>query len=223
MGKVDSRRILYPDMGARRLTLNWAVSEPGHEFPQHIHDASDDTFLVLQGQVDVRQGKSRLPLLAGQAAFIPALQLHGTITTGSGTAILISFQCPPDWALYTGERDSSRPGAPQPKGLITPGAVKLVPFADQNGFFTSPAMGSQCVAAAHRNLGPGEHFITRSTADGEAFLFVWQGGISVQALSQTYAAAERETVFMQGVEEAEVTNTTGAETIVIEVHAPPAL
>ena len=45
MGKVDSRRILYPEMGARKLTLNYAVSQPGHEFPQHVHDYSDDTFL----------------------------------------------------------------------------------------------------------------------------------------------------------------------------------
>ena len=141
MGKVDSRRILHPDMGAKRITLNWAVSEPGHEFPQHVHDYSDDTFLVLQGQVDVRQGDSRKPLPAGQAAFVPSKQIHGTITTGTGTAILISFQCPPDLALYTGARDSSRPGAAPPNGVITPGAVKLLDFADKNGFFTYPGDG----------------------------------------------------------------------------------
>src|SRR5947209_17651463 len=85
MGKVDSRRILHPDMGAKRITLNWAVSEPGDEFPQHVHDYSDDTFLVLQGQVDVRQGDSRKRLPTGQAAFVPSKQIHGTVTTGTGT------------------------------------------------------------------------------------------------------------------------------------------
>src|SRR5947209_10504713 len=155
MGKVDSRRILHPDMGAKRITLNWAVSEPGHEFPQHVHDYSDDTFLVLQGQVDVRQGDSRKPLLTGQAAFVPSGQIHGTITTGSGTAILISFQCPPDMALYSGDRDSSRPGSAPPKGVITPGAVKLVDFSHTNGFFVHPDMGSKRVAVAHRKLERG--------------------------------------------------------------------
>src|SRR2546422_5978021 len=146
MGKVDSRRILHPEMGAKRLTLNYAVSQPGHEFPQHVHDYSDDTFLVLQGQVDVRQGDSRKPLLTGQAAFVPSGQIHGTITTGSGTAILISCQCPPDMVLYSGARDSSRPGAAPPKGVITPGAVKLLDFSNQNGFFVHPEMGSIRVA-----------------------------------------------------------------------------
>ena len=111
MGKVDSRRIVHPGMGAKNMTLNFSVSEPGHEFPQHVHDYSDDTFLVLQGEVDVRQGDSRRALLTGQAAFVPSGEIHGTITTGKGTAILISFQCPPDMVLYTGARDSSAPGA----------------------------------------------------------------------------------------------------------------
>src|SRR5688572_19161158 len=111
MGKVDSRRILHPEMGAKKLTLNYAVSQPGHEFPQHVHDYSDDTFLVLQGQVDVRQGDSRRHLGKGHAAFVPNGQIHGTITTGTGKALLISFQAPPDLKLYSGERDSSKPGA----------------------------------------------------------------------------------------------------------------
>ena len=51
--------MVYPDMGAKRLTFNYIESQPGDEFPQHVHDYSDDTFLVLQGQVDVRQGDSR--------------------------------------------------------------------------------------------------------------------------------------------------------------------
>lgn len=149
MGKVNAIRIVYPEMGAQRFTLNYAPSEPGDEFPQHVHDHSDDTFLVLQGQVDVRQGNSRRPLLTGQAAFVPSGQIHGTITTGTGTAILISFQCPPDFALYTGARDSSRQGAPPPKGLITPGAVKVLDFARRDGFFLYPAMGSTRASAAY--------------------------------------------------------------------------
>jgi len=48
MGKVTSVRIVHPDMGAKRLTLNYSTSEPGHEFSQHAHDYSDDTIVVLE-------------------------------------------------------------------------------------------------------------------------------------------------------------------------------
>ena len=221
MGKVDSRRILHPEMGAKKLTLNYAVSQPGHEFPQHVHDYSDDTFLVLQGQVDVRQGDSRKPLLTGQAAFVPSGQIHGTITTGTGTAILISFQCPPDMVLYSGARDSSRPGAAPPKGVITPGAVKLLDFSNQNGFFVHPNMGSKRVAVAHRKLKPGEKFPTDVAEDGEQMLFVWKGALSVKSMQGVYTAGERETVFISGKNNLEVENSSSDQAIVIQVQAPP--
>ena len=221
MGKVDSRRILHPEMGATNFTLNYSVSEPGHEFPQHVHDSSDDTFLVLQGQVDVRQGDSLRPLLTGQAAFVPAGQIHGTITTGTGTAILISIQCPPDKVLYTGARDSSRPGAERPKGEISPGAVKLLDFANRNGFFVYPGMGSTKVAAAHRRMKPGESFQTAVGEDGQQFLFVWKGAISVKSKQGVHRAGKTETVFISGTNNLEVWNDSSSEAIVIQVQAPP--
>ncbi|MBM3803523.1 MAG: cupin domain-containing protein [Acidimicrobiia bacterium] len=221
MGKVDSRRILHPEMGAKKLTLNYSVSQPGHEFPQHVHDYSDDTFLVLQGQVDVRQGDSRRALLTGQAAFVPSGQIHGTITTGTGTAILISFQCPPDMVLYSGARDSSRPGAAAPKGVITPGAVKLLDFSNQNGFFVHPNMGSKRVAVAHRKLKPGEKFSTRTAEDGEQLLFVWKGALSVKSRQEVFAAGERETVFISGKHSLQVQNSSAEPAVVIQVQAPP--
>jgi len=221
MGKVDSRRILHSEMGAKKLTLNYAVSQPGHEFPQHVHDYSDDTFLVLQGQVDVRQGDSRKPLLTGQAAFVPSGQIHGTITTGTGTAILISFQCPPDMVLYSGARDSSRPGVAPPKGVITPGAVKLLEFSSHNGFFVHPKMGSLRVAVAHRKLNPGERFSTDIAEDGEQMLFVWKGALSVSSPHGVYTAGERETIFISGTNHLEVQNSSSEQAVVIQVQAPP--
>ena len=56
MGKVTSRRIVHPDLGAKWTTLNYSVSQDGSEFSQHVHDHSDDTILILQGQMDLRQG-----------------------------------------------------------------------------------------------------------------------------------------------------------------------
>lgn len=113
MGKVDSRRVVHPDMGAKQLTLNYSLSDRGMEFPQHTHDESEDLFIVLEGSADVRQGESYTPLHQGEAAFIPGGEVHGTITT-SHRAALISFQSPPDMALYRGDRDSSKDGAVAP-------------------------------------------------------------------------------------------------------------
>jgi len=58
MGEVTARRIIHPDLGAKKTTLNFSQSKPGAEFAQHVHDYSDDTILVLQGEVNLRQGDS---------------------------------------------------------------------------------------------------------------------------------------------------------------------
>jgi mannose-6-phosphate isomerase-like protein (cupin superfamily) len=221
MGNVTSRRVVQPDAGAKRLTLNYSVSQDGGEFSQHVHDYSDDTMLILQGQAYLRQGDSRKPFHAGQCAFVPSGQIHGTVTTGSGDTIMISFQVPPDKVLYTGARDSSRPGAAPPKGVITPGAVKFVDFAKQNGFFTGPAMGSQRVAAAHRVLKRGETFVAEVGAEGEGLLFVWKGAIRVKGQTNTYAAGDKDTVFISGPAHFEVSGDSPQETVVIQVQAPP--
>jgi len=221
MGKVTSYRLVHPEMGARRLTLNYSRSEPGNEFSQHAHDNSDDTILIFEGQGDLRQGDSRRGFRAGQSAFVPAGQIHGTITTGTGTAVMISFQTPPDMALYTGARDSSRPGAAAPKGLITPGAVKFVDFAGQNGFFVHPGMGASRVAVAHWRLKPAEKLSTAVASEGEQVLFVRKGAVIVTAESKRYRAGERDAMFIRGPAELEIRNESAGETVLIQAQAPP--
>lgn len=146
MGKTVSKRIVHPEMGARQITLNYSPTVAGHEFSQHVHDNSDDTIVIFAGQADLRQGDSRHRFHAGQSVFVPAGQIHGTVTAADGTE-MISFQTPPDMALYTGSRDSSKAGAAPPKGAITPGAVKYVEFAGRDGLFVNPAMGAKRIAA----------------------------------------------------------------------------
>ena len=222
MGSVTSRRIIHPELGAKMTTLNYSVSTPDAEFAQHAHGSSDDTILVLQGEVNLRQGSSMHLFRAGEAAFVPGGQIHGTVTAGSGEAIMISFQNPPDLALYTGGRDSSKAGAAPPQGLVTPGAVKYVRFDDKNGAFTSPAMGAQKGAGAHRKLKPSESFKTSVPAGGELVLFVWKGAIRVQDKTGSYHAGEKDTVFIQGPAGVTVTGApAAAETRVIQIQAPP--
>src|SRR5436189_5264849 len=84
MGDVTSRRIIHPGLGAKKTTLNLSVSKPGAEFAQHVHDYSDDTILVLEGEVNLRQGDSLRLFKAGECAFVPTGQIHGTVTPVTG-------------------------------------------------------------------------------------------------------------------------------------------
>ena len=222
MGEVTSRRIVHPGMGAKKTTLNYSVSKPGSEFAQHVHDYSDDTILVLQGEVDLRQGDSLKRFRAGECAFVPAGQIHGTITAGTSEAIMISFQNPPDLILYTGARDSKKPGAAPPKGVITPGAVKFLNFATKDGLVTSNAMGSQRAAFAHRKLKPSENFTARAEDGGEQLLFVWKGSIQVKDARGVYTAGEKDTVFLSGPADVAVTAQPVQGATVIHVQAPQA-
>jgi quercetin dioxygenase-like cupin family protein len=220
MGEVTSRRIVHPGMGAKKTTLNLSISQPGAEFAQHVHDYSDDTILVLDGEVNLRQGDSLRLFKAGECAFVPTGQIHGTVTAGKVDAVMISFQNPPDLILYTGARDSKRPGAAAPKGVITPGAVKFVNFREKNGAFTNARLGSNRAAGSHRRLKKGESYRTKTLANGEQVLFVWRGAIRVKDAANTYAADERDTIFINGPVEVEVSGDREGVTELIQVDAP---
>lgn len=221
MGTVTSRRIIHPDLGAKNTTLNLSVSDPGAEFAQHTHGKSTDTILVLEGEVNLRQGPSLHLFKAGEAAFVPAGQIHGTITAGTGPAVMISFQNPPDLVLYTGARDSSKPNAAPVQGDITPGAVKYVNFREKNGQFVGPQQGATVVAAFHRKLRRGEKIQARVDAVGEALFFVWRGAIRVSDGKNEYQAGERDTVFVSGKAQFTVSGDADGVTEVVQVQAPP--
>ncbi len=220
MGEVVSRRIVHPGLGAKKTTLNLSVSQPGAEFAQHVHDYSDDTILVLQGEVNLRQGDSLHLFKAGECAFVPTGQIHGTVTAGTGDAVMISFQNPPDLILYTGARDSKRPGAAKPVGVITPGAVKFVDFKRKNGFFTNAALGSNRATGSYFLLKRNQKFRTEVKAGGEQVLFVWRGALRIRDKGTTYTAGERDTVFISGEAKVQVIGDAEGETEIIQVQAP---
>ena len=194
MGKVVSKRIVHPEMGAREITLNYSPRGAGHEFSQHVHDNSDDTIVIFKGQADLRQGGSRQRFKAGQSVFVPAGQIHGTITVEDGTE-MISFQTPPDMALYTGSRDSSKAGAPPPKGAITPGAVEYVNFSDKNGLFIHPGLGARRIAAGHQRIAPGQSFSLSVPAGSETVVFLWRGEIGTLIQGTLAKAGEKDALF----------------------------
>ena len=114
MGKGSNWRIVHPEMGARRLTLNHGLHEPGQEFTQHLHDESEDMIVVLEGGGSLRQGDTYTPIVAGEGIFVPVGEVHGTVNDSGAPARLISFQAPPDPALYAGKRDHGAGAFPLP-------------------------------------------------------------------------------------------------------------
>ncbi|HWP68717.1 MAG TPA: cupin domain-containing protein [Rectinemataceae bacterium] len=114
MGKGKNWRVIHPGMGASWITLNHALHDAGNEFVQHIHDRSDDIIVVLDGDVSLRQGSAYTPANKGDSLMIPAGEVHGTVNTGKKTARMVSFQSPPDMALYSGERNKSQDERPIP-------------------------------------------------------------------------------------------------------------
>ena len=220
MGEVTSRRIVHPGLGAKKTTLNLSISQPGAEFAQHVHDISDDTILVLQGEVNLRQGDSLRLFKAGECAFVPTGQIHGTVTAGTGDAVMISFQNPPDLILYTGARDSKKAGAAPPKGVITPGAVKFVNFKEKNGFFTNAGLGSKKATGSNFQLKKNKKFRAEVKVGGEQVFFVWKGALRVKDGKKVYTAGERDTIFVSGEAKLEVIGDAEGITEIIQVQAP---
>ena len=84
-------------------------------------------------------------------------------------------------------------------------------------------MGAKRGAGAQRKLKPSEIFKTKVEAGGEQLLFVWRGAIQVKDKTGSYSAGEKDTVFITGPAELEVSGAPGQDAIVIQVQAPPVI
>ena len=219
MGKVDSRRIVHPDMGARQLTLNYSVSERGMEFPQHTHDESEDLFIVIEGGADVRQGESYTPLREGEAAFIPGGEVHGTITT-SHRAALMSFQSPPDMKLYSGDRDSSKEGAvaPVPAEGHQSG-VQIVDIKRASPIFRSPGVW-RCISSAKKGAKhlavdylwlAARETVEMPACESEEIWLMFAGQVEAKSGDSEKVLAVRDAVFLEPGDAVALTHV-GAQT-----------
>ena len=137
MGKGKNWRVIHPGMGANWITLNHALHDAGNEFVQHIHDRSDDIIVVLDGDVSLRQGSVYTPAYKGDSLMIPAGEVHGTVNTGKKTARMVSFQSPPDMALYSGERNKNQDERPVPSGDSVSGVLVVRRKSGSPDFRTS--------------------------------------------------------------------------------------
>jgi len=229
MGKGDSQHLVSPDIGARHLTMNYSVFQPGHEFPQHIHDASADIFIVLEGGVSVRQGDNYLPIRAGDFAYIPPGEVHGTVNQTNEQAILISFQSPPDPLLYSGQRDPAVTGVvPRPpEGHVS--TVQIRQLADgsrtdiargRKWIAASPSSGTKEMVLSYIELEPGGQLQTDALPESESVWFVKAGAAKVTTDSKVLSVGEREVVFVPPNEVLSIENSGEDKLALIQCQAP---
>ena len=227
MGKGESRNLVGPSTGAQDITLNYSVFQPGEEFPQHYHEGSADIFVVLEGGVSVRQGDVYTPISAGEFAYVPSPEVHGTVNTSAAQATLISFQAPPDMALYRGERDPSQTGTtPRPPAnhrttvridSLDAGEAGAQGQA-QAWTPASPATGTAEMQLDYYELGQGGR-IEAEAADKEAVWFVWSGKVSIAAGGDGLQASRHEGAFIPAGEAQTVSNDAGGPARLIRCQA----
>jgi len=204
MGKGDSRHLVSPDIGAQSITMNYSIFQAGHEFPQHFHDLSADIFIVLEGGVSVRQGDVYTPIEAGDFAYIPPGEVHGTVNTTTGQSILISFQAPPDGALYRGERDPSKTGTvpTPPPGHVSTVQIRQLASGErteqtgvQSWHAASPVTGTKEMELTYYELAAGAQ-VTVPARSGESVWFVWEGTTTIATNGTTHPIPTRGVAFV---------------------------
>src|SRR2546422_2249913 len=95
MGDTRSRIIVSREIGARHVTVNYTRYEPGDEFPQHVHEESEDVLFVFTGSGWLKEGERMTPIQAGDVIFVRPGEVHGVVAGPSGMAAF-GLHGPPD-------------------------------------------------------------------------------------------------------------------------------
>ena len=84
---------------------------PGDQAPPHVHHGSDEAFYVLDGELEVLEGRKRRVLTAGELAFIPAGTVHTFANRGPAATRVLAVMTPEIDAListlHSGEGDAT--------------------------------------------------------------------------------------------------------------------
>jgi quercetin dioxygenase-like cupin family protein len=204
MGKGQNWGVLNPTVGADSITLNHSLHGAGHEFPQHTHDGTIDIIVVLEGGVQLRQGGHYTPLEAGEAALVPAGEIHGTVNRGPGTARLMSFQIPPDLALYRGERNKAEGETPKPPAgteskveiaAMAKGGPRFVPGAEVRSVF-APEKSSPTARLNYVRLEGGQEYQAANTGS-ESVVILIAGELKLEA-GESRDLSRFDVVLLQG-------------------------
>lgn len=63
-------------VSGRIQMINWSTLLPGKSFRAHYHEAMDEVFIILNGEVEIIVGKEKETLRKGDAVVIPEGAIH---------------------------------------------------------------------------------------------------------------------------------------------------
>ena len=158
MGKGKNWRVVHPDMGASQITLNHGLHAADQEFTQHVHGETEDMIVVLEGD-------RYTPITAGEGIYVPSGEVHGTVNTSGKEARLMSFQSPPDMALYRGERDGSDNQIPTPRANHR-SAVQIIEMAKGGPVFGKPGDWRDVISPTRGSKHLGLDYIRLESNEG---------------------------------------------------------
>lgn len=80
-------------------------AHPGQEIAPHVHPHGQDTWTVISGEAEYRQGDSVISRLkAGDIAIALPGQVHGATNTGHGPFVFVSVVAPGDAGFALAEK-----------------------------------------------------------------------------------------------------------------------
>ena len=86
-GRVSRRyrAVVMSDFVLRRWDLE---DGSGNQAPLHVHNASDEAFVVVSGELDVQLGTERRRVAAGEHVHVPAGVAHTFAPAALGTVVV---------------------------------------------------------------------------------------------------------------------------------------
>lgn len=89
------------------------TNPPGHGIPMHVHRNEDETFYILEGEVEVQLGDKAITAHAGDTVFLPRDVPHGFRITGDKPAHMLITVAPAGFENYFAEMSRIAPDDPR--------------------------------------------------------------------------------------------------------------
>ncbi|MEJ1237402.1 cupin domain-containing protein [Chryseolinea sp. T2] len=94
------KTLISPEQSGGSLAILDLVLPAGAEPPPHIHTQEDETFVVLEGKMEVRIGNASVKLEAGESIFAPRNVPHSFKILGEKARLLNLITPGTMWAYF---------------------------------------------------------------------------------------------------------------------------
>ena len=81
--------------GARH-SVAYVTIPPGKASLRHYHPEAEESYYILQGEARMLLGEEEASLSAGQIVYVPPLQPHRIVSTGTADLVFLAI-CAPAW------------------------------------------------------------------------------------------------------------------------------